>query len=112
MPQKPMPAAGTLSAPVVREVRALAPQAAIDAALIATASRAWSQNTIRAFVSDLRLWAVHCKRNRTAPSDATPEDVAAYIRTLAGKGGLYEPKSAAAISRYLVHLVPRQHLWH
>ncbi|WP_309141245.1 hypothetical protein [Novosphingobium sp. G106] len=42
---------------VVSEVRALATeQIIVDPQLVEAAARAWSANTIHAFLSDIRLW--------------------------------------------------------
>ena len=42
---------------LIDEVRAFAPnRQLVDPALVAAAARAWSPNTVRAFLSDIRLW--------------------------------------------------------
>ena len=42
---------------IVAQVEALAPARRLaDPQLVAAAARAWSVNTIRAFLSDLRIW--------------------------------------------------------
>lgn len=98
---------------VVAEVRALAgPAAALDPRLIDAAVRAWSDNTKRAFVSDLTLWAEWCRRRHIAPENATAELVAAWIRVLGRTADGDEAKlqrewkqrSPATIARYLVHI--------
>jgi hypothetical protein len=50
---------------IVDEITALAPQyQLLDPALVAAAAaRAWSANTVRAFLSDLRLWDAGCRRS-------------------------------------------------
>lgn len=96
---------------IVSEVTALAPQRRLaDPQLVAAAARAWSANTIRAFLSDLKLWDAWCRRSggRTATADA--EAVAAYVRALSGQdlgseaGRATPPRAAATIARYLVHI--------
>ena len=63
---------------VVGEVRALAiDKAAVDPQVIAAAARAWSPNTIRAFLSDMKLWDAWCRRTRVRAGEATAETVAA-----------------------------------
>lgn len=96
---------------IVGEVSALAPQRRLlDPALVAAAARAWSPNTIRAFLSDLRLWDRWCRRSGVQTGLATADTVAAYIRALSGEDivqaalhGVGE-RSAATIGRYLVHI--------
>ena len=96
---------------VIGEVAALAPdRLTVDEALVGAAARAWSANTIRAFLSDLRLWDGWCRARRVQPGLANAEAVAAYIRELSGQGDLGEAspavavRSAATIGRYLVHI--------
>lgn len=96
---------------IVDEVAALAPQRRLlDPRLVAAAARAWSANTIRAFLSDLRLWDAWCRRAGTAAGAATPETVAAYVRALSGQdvssaaARATPERSAATIARYLVHI--------
>ena len=105
---------------VVEQVAALASsQGVVDPQLIAAATRAWSPNTIRAFRSDLTLWAAWCRRRGIAPGIASAETVAAYVRALAGQdsghnsdrgrgggkgGAILKKRSAATIARYLVHI--------
>lgn len=93
---------------IVDEVAALAPQRRLlDPQLVAAAVRAWSSNTIRAFLSDLRLWDSWCRRTGIAPGRATADAVAGYVRALSaeeGEGARRRPRSAATIARYLVHI--------
>lgn len=96
---------------VVSEVRALAPERVIvDPSLVEAAARAWSANTVRAFLSDLRLWDRWCRLSRVAPGEATAATVAAYVRALSGQyqdtaaGRATEPRAAATIARYLVSI--------
>ena len=107
---------GASLAPVVAQVAALAPsEHIVDPSLIEAAARAWSANTVRAFRSDLTLWAAWCRRRGIAPGAATGETVAAYVRALAGQGSergrgggkggaTLKKRSAATIARYLVHI--------
>jgi len=94
----------------VGEVSALAPRREIvDPQLVAAAVRAWSPNTVRAFLSDLKLWDGWCRRLRLAPGAATPDAVAAYIRALSGQDGSRVAadmplRAAATIARYLVNI--------
>jgi len=96
---------------IVDEVKALAPnRQLVDPALVAAAARAWSPNTIRAFLSDIRLWDTWCRRSRMAVGSACANTVAAYVRALSGQDAGSEaaratpPRSAATIARYLVHI--------
>jgi hypothetical protein len=50
--------------------------------LVAAAARAWSVNTIRALLSDLRLWDLSCRRSGVQTGHATARTVAAYVRAL------------------------------
>lgn len=95
---------------VVGEVRALAiDKAAIDPQVIAAAARAWSANTIRAFLSDMKLWDAWCRRTRVRAGKATAGTVASYIRALSGQdhdeaARATPQRAAATIARYLVNI--------
>jgi integrase len=96
---------------VVSEVRALADQQQLlDPRLVEAAVRAWSANTIRAFLSDIRLWDAWCRRSGTSALRATGDTVAAYVRTLSGLDRVDHTahatatRAAATIERYLVHI--------
>ena len=96
---------------VVGEVTALAPdRQLVEPEVIEAAARGWSANTIRAFLSDIRLWDQWCRRSGVRSGEATPQTVAAYIRALAGIGResraalATETKAAATIARYLVNI--------
>lgn len=52
----------------------------LDEELLAAAMRGWSDNTRRAFRSDLTLWGAGCRRRRILPGSATASDIAAWIR--------------------------------
>nr|WP_245584556.1 tyrosine-type recombinase/integrase [Novosphingobium acidiphilum] len=79
--------------------------AVIDPALLDAAFRAWSENTRRAFRSDLMLWWRWCGRRSIEPGRATPTDVARWIRELAdGEDGEGLGRAVATIERYLVHV--------
>lgn len=99
--------------PVIAEVRALAgPAGSLDARLIDAAARGWSVNTKRAFVSDLTLWTKWCRERHAAPSAASAELVAAWVRILARTAEAdeieqqrkWKRRSPATIARYLVHI--------
>lgn len=78
----------------------------VDPTLVAVAARAWSPNTIRAFLSDLRIWDDWCRIAGIQPISATADTAAAFIRALSGIdviGGV-RPRAAATISRYLVNV--------
>lgn len=78
---------------------------AIDAALLDAAMRGWSRNTRRAFRSDLTLWDGWCRKQGVSARQASPTDVAAWIRALAGiDTSDVRPRAAATIERYLVHV--------
>ena len=95
---------------IVDEVTALAAdRRLVDPALVEAAARAWSANTIRAFLSDIRLWDAWCRRSRVAAAAASIDSVAAYVRALSGQdtseAACATPtRSAATIGRYLVHI--------
>lgn len=91
---------------LVAEVRlTIGNGAAIDEALLAAAMRGWSDNTRRAFRSDLHLWGEWCRSRHVLPGAATPADVAAWIRALAGiDRSDIKTRAAATIGRYLVHV--------
>lgn len=89
----------------------LAPgQAIVDPRLVEAAARAWAPNTIRAFLSDLKLWDVWCRRARVQAGEATDDTVAGYIRALSGQDRASEAaratplRAAATIGRYLVNI--------
>jgi hypothetical protein len=72
---------------VVGEVRALAAErAAIDPALIAAAARAWAPNTVRAFLSDIRLWDAWCRRSRVRANIGHGRDGRGLYSRLVGAG--------------------------
>ena len=94
---------------VVMQVEALTPLRQVpDPQLIATAARAWSPNTVRAFLSDLRIWGSWCRRRGRAVTGPDPGLVAAYLRALAGiekdPSNPLVPRAAATIERYLVNI--------
>lgn len=96
---------------VVSEVRALtAEQIIVDPSLVEAAARAWSANTVRAFLSDIRLWDTWCRLSRVPAGDATHDTVASYIRALSGQdhdsaaARATETRAAATIARYLVSI--------
>ncbi|WP_029625454.1 tyrosine-type recombinase/integrase [Sphingomonas sp. PAMC 26605] len=96
---------------IVGEVTALAPhRRLLDPQLVAAASRAWSANTVRAFLSDLRLWDQWCRRSHVQIGVANAQTVAGYVRALSGQDVSAEAaratdaRSAATIARYLVHI--------
>lgn len=85
----------------VRDLVGLAPQT--DDEMIAAAVRGWSDNSRRAFRSDLTIWGDWCRRRRIVPAQATTSDVAAWIRALAGIDTSAEKvRAMATIERYLV----------
>lgn len=99
--------------PVVTTVVELADtHGAVDPAVIDAASRAWSANTRRAFMSDLALWARWCREQRVPAAEATPDFVAQWVQVLSrtaeceeGDGGKkWKRRAAATIARYLVHI--------
>ncbi|UAJ12743.1 tyrosine-type recombinase/integrase [Glacieibacterium megasporae] len=96
---------------IVDEITALAPQRQLlDPTLVAAAARAWSANTVRAFLSDLRLWDSWCRRSGVQTGSATAGTVAAYVRALSGQdlgsdaARATGERAAATIGRYLVHI--------
>lgn len=91
---------------LIADVRALVGGGeAIDAALLDAAMRGWSRNTRRAFRSDLTLWDGWCRKHGVSACEASPADVAAWIRALAGIDTPdMTPRAAATIERYLVHV--------
>ncbi len=96
---------------IIDEVTALSPgRALLDPALVAAAARAWSLNTMRAFLSDLRLWDSWCRRSRVPTGSATSMTVADYVRALSGQHEAValsrgiERRAAATIERYLVNI--------
>jgi len=96
-------------ATIVAEVTALTPQRRLsDPQLVAAAARAWSPNTMRAFLSDLKLWDSWCRRRGLRAAAARPNDAAAYLRELSGIE--HDPshplatRAAATIERYLVSI--------
>jgi integrase len=110
MPKKrPATAVVPLSAEpadLIADVRAMVgPSVRIDEALLDAAMRGWSDNTRRAFRSDLTLWGQWCRRQGVRPSDASPKLVAGWLRALAGiDSSDLKPRAAATIARYLVHV--------
>jgi integrase len=107
----PSPLAAPSLAVIVDEITALAPRRQLlDPALVAAAARAWSANTVRAFLSDLRLWDTWCRRSGVQTGSATADTVAGYIRVLSGQdvasaaAHATGERSAATIGRYLVHI--------
>lgn len=96
---------------VVSEVRNLAPgRVIVEPGILEAAARAWSVNTVRAFLSDIRLWDDWCRRSRVCAGEAGAATVAAYVRALSGQD-LGSPaakanrlKAPATISRYLVNI--------
>lgn len=114
MPKSPPAAAskralvrfGTEASDLVAEVRTLVGAGVrIDEALLDAAMRGWSENTRRAFRSDLTLWGHWCRSRRVQPAAAGPSDIAAWIRVLAGTeaSGL-KTRAMATVERYLVHV--------
>ena len=94
---------------VVAQVEALAPMRRLpDPQLVAAAVRAWSANTIRAFLSDLRIWDSWCRGRGRAAGSADGELVAGYLRALTGVDrDSRQPvklRAAATIERYLVNI--------
>lgn len=101
--------AGGPSLDVIAQVEALTPHRRLpDAQLVAAATRAWSPNTIRAFLSDLRLWNDWCRRRAVQTARADADDVAAYLRGLAGieqdPRNAMKVRAAATIERYIVNI--------
>lgn len=71
---------------IVDKVAALAPgRVLVDSTMVAAAARAWTANTIRAFLSDPLLWEAWCRAAGLPPGEGTPQAVAAYVRALAGE---------------------------
>lgn len=93
-------------ADLIGDVRALAGAGIrIDEALLDAAMRGWSENTRRAFRSDLTLWGQWCRLRRVEPAVARPADVAAWIRALSGTETCdLKTRAMATIERYLVHV--------
>lgn len=96
---------------VVAEVRAIATdRQLLDPKLVEAAVRAWSENSIRAFLSDIRLWDSWCRRSGVRATDATGDAVAAYVRALSGldkespAAQRTEKRAVATIARYLVSI--------
>jgi integrase len=94
---------------VVAQVEALTPLRRLpDPQLVAAATRAWSHNTIRAFLSDLKLWDSWCRRRGMLAAQADADAVAAYLRGLAGieqdPRNTMKVRAAATIERYLVNI--------
>jgi integrase len=97
---------GTEPSDLVAEVRTLVGAGVrIDEALLDAAMRGWSDNTRRAFRSDLILWGQWCRSRRVQPAAAGPADVAAWIRVLAGtEASDIRSRAMTTIERYLVHV--------
>jgi integrase len=79
--------------------------------LIRTTAQGWSANTRRAFLSDVRLWEDWCQRRGVAVAEATGQQVARYVRELAGieprseaMMWMPETRSRATIQRYLASI--------
>ena len=94
---------------VVAQVEALAPARRLaDPQLVAAAARAWSVNTIRAFLSDLRIWDQWCRRRGLTTARADADAVAAYLRALSGveqdPPKPLKRRAPATIERYLVNI--------
>ena len=94
---------------IIDEVTALAPdRVLVDPTLVAAAARAWSENTVRAFLSDIRLWDDWCRQAGVSSPAASGTTVANYVRALSGElvNGCpsLKPRAAATIGRYLVHI--------
>lgn len=97
---------GSEPANVIAEVREMVGSGVhLDEELLAAAMRGWSDNTRRAFRSDLTLWGGWCRQRRVLAVSATASDMAAWIRALAGidRSDL-KPRAMATIERYLVHV--------
>lgn len=78
---------------------------AVDDVLLDAVFRAWSENTRRAFRSDITLWLRWCHFRRIFPPQASSADVARWIGELAEGKGVYDRSRApATIKRYLVHV--------
>lgn len=105
-PPEAVPSPSADVAEVVSDLRALVGAArAIDCELVDAAVRGWSQNTRRAFRSDLTIWGAWCRRRRVDPPKARGSDVAAYVRELAGiDSSAEETRAMATIERYLVSI--------
>lgn len=97
---------GPEPAQLMVEVRTqLAPTSTVDPEVLDAAMRGWSENTRRAFRSDMALWFAWCGMHRTEPFEATPKLVAAWIRALAGIDATeLKQRRPATIERYLVHV--------
>lgn len=93
-------------ADLIAEVRGMVGEGIrIDEALLDAAMRGWSDNTRRAFRSDLALWGQWCRTRRVQPAAAQPADIAAWIRALAGIDNQgVKTRAMATIERYLVHV--------
>ena len=79
----PVPFPDPFVAEVVEDVRDLVGAGVrLDAELVSAAVRGWSDNTRRAFRSDLTVWGDWCRRHGVVPARATPSHVAAFIRAL------------------------------
>lgn len=94
---------------LVAKVTALAPMRRLpDPQLVETAARAWSPNTVRAFVSDLKIWDAWCRKRGVVAGRAEADTVAAYLRALAGieedPRNPTKLRAAATIERYLVNI--------
>ena len=93
---------------VLDTVAALAASAqTIDPMMINAAARAWSTNTKRAFVSDLKLWSDWCCFHGIDPVAVEPPFVAEWVRALSGLDTVtpsLSKRAPATIARYLVHV--------
>ncbi|WMS45249.1 tyrosine-type recombinase/integrase (plasmid) [Acuticoccus sp. MNP-M23] len=52
----------------------------------ALASGAYSQNTLKAWEADSRLWSAWCSETGTTPLPASPDAIAAWIEAMAARG--------------------------
>ena len=93
-------------AEVIEDVRDLVgPGIRLDQELVAAVVRGWSDNTRRAFCSDLKVWGDWCRRHGIVPARATQSDVAAYIRALSGVAPSAEKvRAMATIERYVSYI--------
>lgn len=101
--------AGVQAPEVVAQVEALAPMRQLpDRKLVEAATRAWSANTMRAFLSDLRLWSAWCRGRGVSVARADADLLASYLRGLAGieqdPRNPTKRRAAATIERYLVNI--------
>ncbi|MBN05600.1 MULTISPECIES: tyrosine-type recombinase/integrase [Alphaproteobacteria] len=102
----PVPFPDPFVAEVVEDVRDLVGAGVrLDAELVSAAVRGWSDNTRRAFRSDLTVWGDWCRRHGVVPARATPSHVAAFIRALSGiDPSAEEIRAMATIERYVSYI--------